>query len=207
MAIAERAHHDEHPPARRHERWRWRPSGSPRRPLSESATPWTRSRRQPCSNLAQPHTPERRPSRASEGGKSSRLPSGLRVLSCLWLFCRVTSPRPLKVRGFSDFCSAFSMHVVPILSCLRSPRGTMLSRRGDTTKQLETGEYPKATVTRQSTAHAPLTRGPPFRSPSGPNFVKTWVRPERTAPLSRRLTRELWVAMTSKVGPWPDSQF
>ena len=41
-------------------------------------------------------------------------------------------------------------------------------------------------------ARAPLTRRP-FRSPSGPNVVETWLSPERTAPL----TRERCVAMGS----------
>ena len=57
----------------------------------------------------------------------------------------------------------------------------------------KSGWYQSSTVWLcQAGARAPLTRRP-FRSPSGPNFVKTWARPERTAPL----TRELGVAMGS----------
>ena len=57
----------------------------------------------------------------------------------------------------------------------------------------KSGWYQSSTVWLcQVGARAPLTRRP-FRSPSGPNFVETWVSPERTAPL----TRELGVAMGS----------
>ena len=59
----------------------------------------------------------------------------------------------------------------------------------------KSGWYQSSTVWLcQVGARAPLTRRP-FRSPSGPNFVETWVSPERTAPL----TRELCVAMTRAV--------